>query len=239
MCSVCRATEVIDASAHPGPIRHATFGWEGRAERVDISSEGVTNAEFTSGGTLRVRRTGDADWSEAISTSDLAGSVGALGVDVKWPYVHPTVQAWLAGGDFAPVHARLLLYATEGERPVKARRASLVEWRKKQSEHAKTRLQNILKLPAFRPFTWSLAPTSIGWNARSGGGLHLSISSYNARGTVKRTRITLHAPLSVEGPAESVGRVIQLLDMEREIQQRTDDMEAYIRQQRGLPPRPE
>ena len=193
-------------------------------------------AEF-SPGTLRVRIAGTEAWSESIPTQYLAGSLSALGVDGPWSEVDPVVRAWIEGGDVQPVQEKLQSFAVMREDPKQIRVLKVSEWRKKQAEKFKKRMQNLLKLPVFNEKSWSIKYGNSVWYARSEDGLRLSLRIYNVRGTVKRTRITLHAPLSVEGPAESVGRVIQLLDMERQIQQRTDEMEAYIRKQRGLPPR--
>jgi hypothetical protein len=238
MCTVCDADEVIKANTHRRSTPYATLRWKDREEGLDVWSEDVVAAEF-SPGNLRVRIAGAEAWSESIPTQDLAGSLSALGVDHSWDEVDPLVRAWIEGGDFQPVQEKLRSLAVVREAPKQIRVLKVSEWRKKQAEKSKKRMQNLLKLPVFNEKSWSIKYGNFVWHARSEDGLRISLRIYNARGTVKRTRITLHAPLSVEGPAESVGRVIQLLDMERQIQQRADDMEMYIRQQRGLPSRTE
>ena len=209
MCNVCDADEVIKANTHRRNMPYATFRWKDRDEGIEVWSDVVT-AEF-SPGTLRVRVAGTESWSESIPTQDLAGSLSALGVDGPWSEVDPIVRTWIEGGDFQPVQEKLQSLAVVREAPKKVRVLKVSEWRKKQAEKSKKRMQNILKLPVFNEKSWSVKYGNLVWHARSEDGLHLSLRIYNARGTVKRTRIALHKPLPLEGSAESIGAVIQML----------------------------
>ena len=212
MCNVCDADEVIKANTHRRSTPYATFRWEGREEGLEVWSEDVLAAEF-SPGTLRVRVAGAETWSEPIPTGDLAGSLSVLGVDGPWEHVDPVVQAWIGGGAFQPVHDQLLkAVEVTRERP-KARLASLKEWRKKQADKAKKRLMRVLKLPAFCGNTWSVTYSGTVWHAKAENGTHFTLRPYLARGLVRKTRITLRAPLSLDGTAESIGTVLEALSV--------------------------
>jgi hypothetical protein len=103
MCNVCCANKSLSETSAGSA---AAFSWsdgrDGRGIEVEATGDG---AEFRPA-LFRFRRT-NGDWTYWIGTQDLAGSLGRLGLDIKWGYVHPDVQAWVNGGEIEPVLAWL------------------------------------------------------------------------------------------------------------------------------------
>jgi len=117
MCDVCCANMALDGNGKP-----VVFGWaneEGAPPygiEVEATGEG---AEFQPA-QFRVRRhvpeteinvrrgALPAPWSPWFATGDLAGVMARLGLDIKWVFVDPEVQAWVNGGGFDPVQEILV-----------------------------------------------------------------------------------------------------------------------------------
>lgn len=103
MCNLCCAEDALESTTQRG---FASFWWSPDSGLgLDVQAEGAA-AEFKPA-RLRVRRSGEGDeaWSPWLSSEDLAGSMSALGTDVRWRFVPDEVKAWLSGGAWEPVLA--------------------------------------------------------------------------------------------------------------------------------------
>lgn len=90
MCNVCDASTALDLSRRGVP---ATMAWGiGHSIEVEAESEG---AEFKPA-RFRFRRPKEA-WTPWQQSDDLAGSLGALGTDVKWEFVPEPMRRWVVG----------------------------------------------------------------------------------------------------------------------------------------------
>lgn len=118
MCNVCDAETLIRD-------RIRVFGWEGTPHQIVVALVHGDTAEFAPY-VLRFARTTDgksqedsAAWT-TVAGDDLAGAMGALGVDVKWAYAPEEVRAWLEKGGLPPVIGN--------ERDDAAIRAAVAAW---------------------------------------------------------------------------------------------------------------
>lgn len=89
MCNVCVALTVLETKDEGYLVE-----WPGRKEKVYVRAKGK-RAEFAPA-SFQVRRP-RGRWSKPIQTTDLAGSMGRFGFDVKWRCVPRSVRRWLQG----------------------------------------------------------------------------------------------------------------------------------------------
>ena len=100
MCNVCVASTALNMT-HEGTF--ATFARHQSSGRgVDVQAKGC-GAEHRPA-RYRLRRTGGR-WTAWEDTTDLAGVMGRLGLDMGWHGTPQEVQAWVGGGPLAPVLA--------------------------------------------------------------------------------------------------------------------------------------
>jgi len=100
-CNVCVASAVIDASrenfdkGYEIPEAGSHGSWPSEV-KLYVRCRGTEGPEFKPG-EWQVRREGEP-WPEKwLPTTDLAGDMGDLGLDVKWRVVPDAVKLWMLG----------------------------------------------------------------------------------------------------------------------------------------------
>lgn len=90
MCCTCDANRLVEAASMRKTV---VFTWEDTSG-VSLKVE-VKGKEPEGPAQVRLRTKGI--WQPWFSTKDLAGTMMAIGTDVKWEYVSPVIQNWLTG----------------------------------------------------------------------------------------------------------------------------------------------
>lgn len=90
MCSVCSAENAISSTLKDG--FHA-FLWSGQPQSIDVWASGSPENYPSS---VKVRLTGESEWSMEIYTDDLAGFLGLIGVDIKYIYTNKLTKDWVS-----------------------------------------------------------------------------------------------------------------------------------------------
>ena len=99
MCNVCEARLILEAREQGQTV---VYGWEEGGIAVSLEIEAEAEGPEFKPGRFRFRR-GQEPWLAWMDTSDLAGSVGSLDLEIVPEYKSPAVRAWVRGGDVEPV----------------------------------------------------------------------------------------------------------------------------------------